>query len=231
MYHLILLRHGESEWNKANKFGGWADLKLSEAGKKEASKAGLLLKKYEHPPQKVFTSKLSRAIQSSHLALESADLLWIDCVHTYRLNERHYGALQGRNKADIEKMYGHEKYMEFRRSLSVAPPPIDPEDEWSQVNDPRYAKLHSIPLTESLQTMTERIRSFWCDEIAKDLRFLKSVLVVGHGNSLRGLIRIVRNVSNEEIRNIDLKTGVPFVIELDQDLKPVDSVNWCRYLE
>lgn len=231
MYHLILLRHGESEWNKANKFGGWTDLKLTDAGKAEASRAGLLLKKYEHPPQKVFTSKLTRAIQSSNLALESADLLWIDSVHTYRLNERHYGALQGRNKAEVEQKYGHEKYMEFRRSLNVAPPPIDPDDEWSQVHDPRYAELRSIPLTESLQTMAERIRPFWCDEIARDLRYLKSVLVVGHGNSLRGLIRIVRNVSNEEIRNIDLKTGIPFVIELDKDLKPVDPQNWCRYLE
>lgn len=230
-YRLILLRHGESEWNKANRFGGWADLRLTQKGRQEAYDAGLKLAKYDHQPQKVYTSMLSRAIETANIVLEASDRLWLDIDHTYHINERHYGALQGRNKEEVEELYGHDQFMLFRRSLDVPPPPIDPHDKWSQVGDPRYHGLVEVPLTESLETMAERIHPWWTDVVSAELRDHKTVLVVGHGNSLRGLIRIVRKVSNEAVKKIDLKTGIPFVIELNEDLEVVDEDKWCVYID
>jgi len=232
MYHLVLLRHGETEWNHDNRFCGWTDIKLSDRGKQEARDAGVLLKKHNYLPKKAYSSKLTRAIQSANIVLESCDRAWIDIVHTYRLNERHYGGLQGRPKDQIEQEFGHDKFMQFRRSLDVAPPPINPEDEYSQVHDPRYALLKDgVPLTENLHTMTDRIEPEWVDNISQDLRVKGTVLVVGHGNSLRGLIKLIRHVTNEEIKHINLVTGVPFVLHLNESMNVVDPENWCHYLE
>lgn len=232
MYNLVLLRHGETEWNQLSRFCGWVDVKLSEKGKTEAAHAGALLKKHDYLPRKAYSSMLTRAIQSVNLALENCDRAWVEVTHTYRMNERHYGALQGRPKKEIEAHYGHDKYMQFRRSLDIGPPAIDPKDEFSQVDDPRYAFLRgSVPLTENLHQMADRIKPEWEDCISNDLRRFGTVLVVGHGNSLRGLIRIVRKVSNDEIKKLDLVTGVPFVIKLDEDLNVIDPENWCEYLD
>ena len=229
-YHIILLRHGESEWNKENKFCGWTDLHLSDKGKKEAQNAGELLAKFPHQPKAVFTSKLTRAIQTANIVLETTNRLWTDITHTWHLNERHYGALQGRNKDDILKKYGEEKYMLWRRSFNVAPPPIDPEDEYSQVHDERYQDMPHVPLTESLSDMGDRIMPFLNNTILPTLKERKCVLVVGHGNSLRGLVRLIRHVSNEDIKKLDLVTGKPFYIELDENMMPVDSDHWWTYI-
>lgn len=230
-YHIILLRHGESEWNKENRFCGWTDLHLSDKGKQEAVKAGELLGKFPTFPKAVFTSKLTRAIQTANIVLETNNRLWTDISHSWHLNERHYGALQGRNKDEILKKYGEEKYMLWRRSLNVAPPPIDPNDEFSQVGDERYADMEHVPLTESLSDMADRIEPYWQGVLAPELKKRKTILVVGHGNSLRGLLRIIRRVSNDEIKKLDLVTGRPFVLELGEDLRPVDPEHWCTYIE
>lgn len=230
-YKIILLRHGESEWNKENKFCGWTDLHLSDKGKQEAAHAGELLSKAPVFPKAVFTSKLTRAIQTANIVLETNNRLWTDITHTWHLNERHYGALQGRNKDEVLEKYGNEKFMLWRRSLNVAPPPIDPNDEYSQVGDERYADMPHVPLTESLSDMADRIEPFWYHNLIPALKERKCILVVGHGNSLRGLLRIIRHVSNDEIKKLDLVTGRPFMLELGDDMCPVDPENWCTFIE
>ncbi|PRT56299.1 Phosphoglycerate mutase 1 [Wickerhamiella sorbophila] len=220
---LILLRHGESEWNEKNLFTGWVDAKLNAKGRKEATHAGELLADFEPKPDVLYTSKLSRAIQTANLALESADRLWIDVKRNWRLNERHYGALQGKNKKEIAEEFGNEKFMTWRRSFDVPPPPIADDDKFSQYNDERYADLpkDEIPKTESLKLVIDRLLPYWSDVIAKDIKEGKTVLITAHGNSLRALVKHLDNISDDDIAGLNIPTGIPLIYELDDDLKPV----------
>lgn len=220
---LILLRHGESEWNEKNLFTGWVDAKLNAKGRKEAARAGELLADFEPKPDVLYTSKLSRAIQTANLALESADRLWIDVKRNWRLNERHYGALQGKNKKEIAEEFGNEKFMTWRRSFDIPPPPIADDDKFSQYSDERYADLpkDEIPKTESLKLVIDRLLPYWSDVIAKDIKEGKTVLITAHGNSLRALVKHLDNISDDDIAGLNIPTGIPLVYELDDDLKPV----------
>lgn len=223
VHTLILIRHGESEWNSKNLFTGWVDPPLNEKGRTEATRAGELLSEFNPKPDVLYTSKLSRAIQTANLALEKADRLWLDVHRSWRLNERHYGALQGKNKAQIRDKYGDEKFMTWRRSYDVPPPVIEDNDEFSQANDERYASYprDQLPRTESLKLVIERMLPYWTDAIAPDLLSGKTVLVVAHGNSLRGLVKHLDGISDDDIAKLNLPTGIPLVYELDDNLKPV----------
>lgn len=223
--YLILLRHGESEWNSKNLFTGWVDAKLNEKGRGEAAHAGELLAQFEHQPDVLFTSKLSRAIQTANLALEKADRLWIDVHRSWRLNERHYGALQGKNKKEIAEEYGNEKFMTWRRSFDVPPPPIEASSKFSQVGEPRYANLpeETVPRTESLKIVIERLLPYWEDVIAPQLLEGKNVLIAAHGNSLRGLVKHLQGISDADIAGLNIPTGIPLVFELDEKLKPIKA--------
>lgn len=220
---LILLRHGESEWNEKNLFTGWVDAKLNAKGRKEAARAGELLASFEPKPDLLYTSKLSRAIQTANLALENADRLWIDVKRDWRLNERHYGALQGKNKKEIAEEFGNEKFMTWRRSFDVPPPPIADDDKFSQYNDERYADLpkEEIPKTESLKLVIDRLLPYWSDVIAKDIKAGKTVMITAHGNSLRALVKHLDSISDDDIAGLNIPTGIPLVYELDENLKPV----------
>ncbi|GMM49208.1 phosphoglycerate mutase [Starmerella bacillaris] len=221
--YLILLRHGESEWNSKNLFTGWVDAKLNEKGRGEAARAGELLGQFPHKPDVLFTSKLSRAIQTANIALENADLLYLDVHRSWRLNERHYGALQGKNKKEIAEEYGNEKFMTWRRSFDVPPPTLDDNSEFSQVKDRRYGNLpkETIPRTESLKIVIERMLPYWEDVIAPQLLDDKTVLIAAHGNSLRGLVKHLEGISDEDIAGLNIPTGIPLVFELDDNLKPI----------
>lgn len=223
VHTLILVRHGESEWNSKNLFTGWVDAPLNEKGRTEASRAGELLAEFNPKPDVLYTSKLTRAIQTANLALEKADRLWLDVHRSWRLNERHYGALQGKNKAQIREKYGDEKFMTWRRSYDVPPPVIDDADEFSQSGDQRYAAYPSdqLPRTESLKLVIERMLPYWTDVIAPELLSGKTVLVVAHGNSLRGLVKHLDKISDHDISSLNLPTGIPLVYELDDNLTPV----------
>lgn len=220
---LILLRHGESDWNQKNLFTGWVDVKLSQKGIVEAGRAGELLRDFETKPDVVYTSRLSRAIQTANIALEKADLLWLDTHRSWRLNERHYGALQGKNKAEIKEKYGDEKFMTWRRSFDVPPPEIEDDSEFSQAKDPRYADVDQeiIPKTESLKLVIDRLLPYWDDVIVKDILSGKTVLIVAHGNSLRALVKHLDQISDKEISALNIPTGIPLVYELDDQMKPV----------
>lgn len=221
--YLILVRHGESEWNSKNLFTGWVDAKLNDKGRKEATRAGELLAEFEHKPDVLYTSKLSRAIQTANLALEKADLLWIDVHRSWRLNERHYGALQGKNKKEIAEQYGDEKFMTWRRSFDVPPPKIEDGDKFSQVGEARYANLpiEEIPRTESLKLVIDRLIPYWTDVIAPQLLDGKTVMIAAHGNSLRGLVKHLEKISDDKIAGLNIPTGIPLVFELDENLKPI----------
>jgi 2,3-bisphosphoglycerate-dependent phosphoglycerate mutase len=223
MYTLVLLRHGESTWNAQNLFTGWVDVDLSEKGEAEARRGGELIREAGLRPDVLHTSVLRRAIRTAQLALDVADLLWLPVARSWRLNERHYGALQGKNKAQIREQVGDEQFMLWRRSYDIPPPPLADDDEFSQVGDPRYATLPSevVPRTECLKDVVVRMLPYWYDAIVPDLRAGRSVLVAAHGNSLRALVKYLDGLSDEEVVGLNIPTGIPLRYELDGDLKPI----------
>ncbi|NMC83723.1 MAG: 2,3-diphosphoglycerate-dependent phosphoglycerate mutase [Anaerolineaceae bacterium] len=223
MYKLVLLRHGESDWNKENRFTGWTDVDLSEKGKAEAQKAGRLMKEAGFEFDITYTSVLKRAIRTMFLALDEMDLLWIPMVKSWRLNERHYGALQGLNKAETAKKYGDEQVHIWRRSYDVQPPALTKEDERFPGHDRRYHDLTAdeLPVTECLKDTVARFLPFWHETVAPAIQSGQRVLIVAHGNSLRSLVKYLDNVSDDEIVELNIPTGVPLVYELDDQLKPI----------
>jgi len=219
---LILLRHGNSTWNQKNLFTGWVDVRLSEQGVAEATRAGELLADSGLAPDVVYTSVLTRAIQTANIALDTAGRSWIPVKRSWRLNERHYGALQGKDKAQTLEEFGQEQFQLWRRSFDVPPPPLDDESEFSQAHDERYADLGSdLPRTESLALVIQRLLPYWDSDIAPDLRAGKTVLVTAHGNSLRALVKQLDGISDEDIAELNIPTGIPLVYTLDDNLKPV----------
>ncbi|MPV89668.1 phosphoglyceromutase [Georgenia ruanii] len=218
-YTLVLLRHGESEWNAKNLFTGWVDVPLSEKGVEEARRGGQLLVDAGVLPDIVHTSLLRRAINTANLSLDVADRHWIPVKRDWRLNERHYGALQGKNKKEIRDEYGEEQFMQWRRSYDVPPPEIALGSQWSQDADPRYAG-EPIPRSECLKDVLERALPYWDGAIVPDLKAGKTVLVAAHGNSLRAIIKHLDGVSDEAIAGLNVPTGIPLLYELDEDLKP-----------
>ena len=221
---LILLRHGESEWNAKNLFTGWVDVRLSETGEAEAKRGGALLKERGLLPDVVHTSLLRRAIHTSQLALDVADRHWIPVRRSWRLNERHYGALQGKDKKETLAAYGEEQFQLWRRSFDVPPPPIDDNDQYSQAGDPRYADLGaSMPKTECLKDVIVRMLPYWEEAIVPDLKAGKVVLVTAHGNSLRALVKHLDGISDADIAGLNIPTGIPLLYELDGNLKPVKA--------
>ncbi len=215
---LILLRHGQSEWNEKNLFTGWVDVRLTEKGRSEAAAAGTLLTESGVVPDVLHTSLLSRAIQTANLALDAADRLWIPVRRSWRLNERHYGALQGLNKAETLEKYGETQFMEWRRSFDTPPPALDDASEWSQANDPRYADIDGErPRTECLKDVIERLIPYWNNAIVPDLTSGKTVLVTAHGNSLRALVKHLEGISDEDIAALNIPTGMPLVYDINDD--------------
>ena len=223
MYRLVLLRHGESTWNKENLFTGWTDVGLSEKGTKEALEAGQVLHKEGYVFDVAYTSVLKRAIKTLWLALEEMDQMWIPIYNSWRLNERHYGALQGLNKAQTAEKYGEDQVKVWRRSYDVPPPKLTPDDERFPGKDPRYADLRpeELPLSECLKDTVARTLPYWHDTIAPAVRSAKRVIIAAHGNSLRGLVKYLDNVSDQEIVGLNIPTGIPLVYELDEELKPL----------
>jgi 2,3-bisphosphoglycerate-dependent phosphoglycerate mutase len=221
-YTLILLRHGNSTWNQENRFTGWVDVDLSDQGRQEAKRAGELLAQSGLKPDLLYTSKLKRAINTANIALAEAERSWIDVKRDWRLNERHYGDLQGKDKAETLAQYGPEQFQIWRRSFDVPPPPISDESEYSQVNDERYAELGAnIPKTECLKDVLIRMMPLWENEISKDLIAGKTVLVTAHGNSLRALVKHLDGISDADIAELNIPTGIPLVYKLDENFKPL----------
>jgi len=222
---LVLLRHGESEWNKANLFTGWVDVPLSDKGREEAARGGQLLAEHDLLPDVLHTSVLKRAISTAELALGEADRQWIPVRRSWRLNERHYGALQGKDKAATLAEYGEEQFMLWRRSYSTPPPEIEPGSEFSQDQDPRYAFLppEARPATECLADVVVRMLPYWYDAIVPDLRSGATVLVAAHGNSLRALVKHLDDMGDDEVVGLNIPTGVPLRYDLDADLRPVKA--------
>ncbi|MEK6442892.1 phosphoglyceromutase [Pseudonocardia sp. T1-2H] len=216
---LVLLRHGQSDWNVRNLFTGWVDVPLSEVGEAEAVRGGELMKEAGLLPDVLHTSLLRRAINTANLALDAADRHWIPVRRDWRLNERHYGALQGKDKKQIREEFGEEQFMTWRRSYDVPPPPIEKGSEWSQDGDPRYAGIEA-PLTECLADVVARMLPYWDEAIVPDLRAGRTVLVAAHGNSLRALVEELDGISDEDIAGLNIPTGIPLRYELDDDLKP-----------
>jgi 2,3-bisphosphoglycerate-dependent phosphoglycerate mutase len=223
MKRLVLLRHGESEWNRENRFTGWTDVTLSQKGIEEAMEAGRLLKKEGYVFDVAFTSVLARAVKTLWLALEAMDLMWIPVCNHWRLNERHYGALQGLNKAETAAEFGDEQVLIWRRSYDVPPPVLTEEDPRYPGKDPRYASLSKdeLPLTESLKETVARVVPYWHKHIAPDIKRGKRVVIAAHGNSLRALVKHLDGVSEAEIVDLNIPTGIPLVYELDEKLKPL----------
>ena len=220
--NLILLRHGESEWNAKNLFTGWVDVRLSPKGEDEARRGGVLLKERNLLPDVVHTSLLRRAIHTSQLALDSCDRHWIPVHRSWRLNERHYGALQGKDKKETLAKYGEEQFKLWRRSYDVPPPPIEANDPYSQANDARYADLGpQLPATECLKDVVARMIPYWQESIVPDLKSGKRVLVTAHGNSLRALVMHLDGISESNIAELNIPTGIPLLYNLDADFKPV----------
>ncbi|MGA1329132.1 MAG: phosphoglyceromutase [Candidatus Nanopelagicales bacterium] len=222
MYKLILLRHGESEWNALNLFTGWVDVSLSEKGKQEAARAGELLKQANLLPTQLHTSLLRRAIATAQIALDLADRHWIPVSRSWRLNERHYGALQGKDKKQTLDAYGEEQFMLWRRSFDVPPPPIDPTDKYSQANDPRYANIPNLPLTECLKDVIARMLPYWEEAVIPQLKAGELVLITAHGNSLRALVKELDGISDSDIAELNIPTGIPLLYELDANFKPIN---------
>ena len=229
-YKLILLRHGESDWNAKNLFTGWVDVPLTDKGRAEAVRGGELLKDADLLPDVVHTSLLRRAIMTANLSLDAADRHWIPVKRDWRLNERHYGALQGKNKKETLEAYGEEQFMTWRRSFDTPPPPIEKGSEWSQDADPRYADLgDAAPLTECLKDVIERFLPYWESAIVPDLKDGKTVLVAAHGNSLRAMVKHLDGISDDDIVGVNIPTGMPLHYELDENLTPVTKGG--RYLD
>jgi len=219
---LILLRHGESQWNAKNLFTGWVDVELSTKGIEEAKRGGLLLKESNLLPDIVHTSLLRRAINTASLALDNCDRHWIPVKRSWRLNERHYGALQGKDKAATLKEYGEEQFQLWRRSFDVPPPAIDDNNQYSQSNDPRYANLgKDLPKSECLKDVVIRMIPYFTNEITDDLRSGKTVLVTAHGNSIRAIVKHIDGISDADIAGVNIPTGIPLLYEFDKDFKPV----------
>jgi 2,3-bisphosphoglycerate-dependent phosphoglycerate mutase len=220
---LVLLRHGESTWNKENRFTGWTDVDLSDRGREEARAAGRLLKEGGYLFDLAYTSVLKRAIRTLWIALDELDQMWLPVINSWRLNERHYGGLQGLNKAETAEKHGEAQVKIWRRSYDIPPPPMPPDDPRHAARDPRYAGLDpgDIPLTESLADTVERFLPYWHDVIAPSIHSGKRVLIAAHGNSLRALVKYLDGVSNEEIVELNIPTGIPLVYELDEQLRPL----------
>jgi len=226
---LILLRHGESEWNALNLFTGWVDVDLTDKGRAEAARGGELLVENGVLPDVLYTSLLRRAITTANLALDKADRLWIPVHRHWRLNERHYGALQGLDKAATKEKYGEEQFMAWRRSYDTPPPPIERGSEYSQDADPRYADIGGGPLTECLANVVERFVPYYTETIVPDLLAGKTVLIAAHGNSLRALVKYLDGMSDDDVVGLNIPTGIPLLYELDESLKP--TVPGGRYLD
>ena len=222
MSTLILLRHGHSEWNAKNLFTGWVDVDLNEQGVEEAHRGATLLADAGLLPDVSHTSLLRRAIRTSQIVLDGIDRHWIPVKRSWRLNERHYGALQGKDKKATLEEFGEEQFMEWRRSFATPPPPLDDASEFSQASDPRYSELPDelLPRTEALATVIDRMLPYWYDSIVPDLLADKTVLVTAHGNSLRGLVKHLDGIGEDEIVGLNIPTGIPLVYDLDADLKP-----------
>lgn len=225
MYKVVLLRHGESTWNHENRFTGWTDVDLSEKGFGEATAAGELLRKEGYLFDVAYTSVLKRAIRTCWLALDQLDLLWIPVIKNWRLNERHYGALQGLNKAETAAKHGEEQTKIWRRSFDTPPPPLDRDDARHPGHDPRYADLapSDLPATESLKETIERFVPYWQTTIAPGVKKGKRVLIAAHGNSLRALVKYLDGISDADILELNIPTAIPLVYELDEQLKPIRS--------
>lgn len=223
MYKLVLVRHGESQWNKENRFTGWYDVDLSEKGREEAKKGGQTLKQEGYSFDLAFTSVLKRAIRTLWAILDEMDLMWIPVHRSWRLNERHYGGLQGLNKAETAAKHGDEQVLIWRRSFDIPPPDLELSDERHPANDKRYAELDPLvlPRSESLKTTIERVMPFWHDRIVPEIRAGKRVLIAAHGNSLRALVKYLDDVSDKDILGLNIPTGIPLVYELDQNLRPL----------
>lgn len=226
---LILLRHGNSDWNQKNLFTGWVDVKLSAQGEAEAKRAGELLAGSGLKPDIQFTSLLTRAIDTANIALDAADRAWLPVKRSWRLNERHYGALQGLDKAETLAKFGAEQFMTWRRSFDVPPPPLDDDSDWSQVGDERYEHIDGeVPRTESLKIVIERMLPYWESDIVPSLAAEQTVLVTAHGNSLRALVKHLDGIADDAIAELNIPTGIPLVYELDAAFRPTAP---GRYLD
>jgi 2,3-bisphosphoglycerate-dependent phosphoglycerate mutase len=225
MHKVVLLRHGESTWNKDNRFTGWTDVDLSEKGREEAQQSGVLLREEGFVFDVAYTSVLKRAIRTCWMALDELDLLWIPVIRHWRLNERHYGALQGLNKAETAQKHGEEQTLIWRRSYDIPPPPLDASDPRHPAHDPRYADVPATdrPATESLKDTVARFIPYWSGTILPDVRAGKRVLIAAHGNSLRALVKYLDQISDKDIVGLNIPTGIPLVYELDAGLKPTRS--------
>jgi 2,3-bisphosphoglycerate-dependent phosphoglycerate mutase len=223
MIKLVLVRHGESTWNKENRFTGWTDVDLSPKGRKEALEAGQILKEQGYVFDVAYTSVLKRAIRTLWIILDEMDLMWIPVHRSWRLNERHYGALQGLNKAETSAKYGEEQVFIWRRSFDIQPPALTPDDERFPGRDPRYRDLGTgdVPLTESLKDTIARFMPYWHETLAPALKSGQKVIIAAHGNSLRALVKYLDNIPDTEIVKLNIPTGIPLVYELDADLKPL----------
>ena len=225
MYKVVLLRHGQSQWNLENRFTGWHDVDLTEQGQAEARAAGQVLKENGFVFDKAYSSLLKRAIRTLWLALEELDQVWLPVRRNWRLNERHYGALQGLNKAETAEKHGEDQVLIWRRSYDVPPPPMEKDDEGYAGNDIRYADLPEadIPLTECLKDTVDRFLPYWHETIAPDIKAGKRVIIAAHGNSLRALVKYLDDLSEEEVLKLNIPTGMPLVYELDANLKPIKN--------
>ena len=223
MHKLVLIRHGESTWNLENRFTGWTDVDLTPTGVEQAKQAGRLLKAEGYDFDVAYTSVLKRATRTLWHTLDELDRTWLPVVHSWRLNERHYGGLQGLNKAETAKKYGDEQVLVWRRSYSVPPPPLEPNDPRSERGDPRYAKLaaEQVPLTECLKDTVARVLPFWNESMAPAIRAGRRLVVAAHGNSIRALVKYLDGISDDDIVGLNIPNGIPLVYELDDELKPL----------
>ncbi|PGW60361.1 2,3-diphosphoglycerate-dependent phosphoglycerate mutase [Bacillus cereus] len=226
MVKLVLIRHGQSEWNVENRFTGWTDVDLSSKGSEEAREAGVMLKANGFSFDIAYTSVLRRAMRTLWITLEEMDLMWIPVHKTWKLNERHYGALQGLNKEETARKYGDEQVTLWRRSTNVRPPALTKDDERYEASHPKYrdVKEYEFPLTEDLEDTEKRVVSYWNEEIAPNVKAGKQVIIAAHGNTIRALVKHLDQISDEEIENVNIPTGTPLVYELNHDLKPI-----CHY--
>lgn len=227
MTFLALLRHGQSQWNLENRFTGWVDVDLTAEGEAQARRAGDLLAASGAPFEKLYTSVLTRAVRTGNLALETAKLNWLPIEKDWRLNERHYGALTGGNKAEAAATHGEEQVKIWRRSYDVPPPPLAPGGEYDFTKERRYAGVRNLPATESLKTTLDRVLPYWNETIAPEIRAGRNLIVAAHGNSLRAIVKHLFGVSDDAIIGVEMPTGNPLLIELDSNLKPLAA----RYLD